>query len=157
MNTFIYPTDAKIIDGLVKCIDYFHASGPAFFPSPPSGEQLKELLDCCFAASLTTEEERDVTFTVTFFADREQAFPYRMNQLFPISPQDLAHLAVALDPSRTRICVVPGETSLQIAGLIHLGEQEYFWSGMACVCCLLTDEGSLPSMLASRLNWMNTR
>src|SRR5262249_21402565 len=43
-----------------------------------------------------------------------------------VSSRDLVRLAVALDPSRSRICVAPGPAGLQIAGLIHLGEQHAF-------------------------------
>ena len=49
-----------------------------------------------------------------------------MKQPVPLAPRDLAGLAVALDPLRSRICVVPGPAGLRIAGLIHLGEQHAF-------------------------------
>src|SRR5262249_15610806 len=53
-------------------------------------------------------------------------FPYQLREPIPLSPQNLTRLAVALDPSRTRIGVLPGCASLKIAGLIHLGEQDAF-------------------------------
>jgi hypothetical protein len=93
------------------------------YPTPPTVEQLEEFLNCSFAASLETEEGRIIAFTVDFFCEPEQSFPYRMKQPVPLSPRDLARLAVALDPWRCRICVVPSEMTLNIAGLIHLGEQ----------------------------------
>jgi hypothetical protein len=127
ISSFFYPSDPQIIDKLKKSIDYFHKEmGGPLFPLPPTPQQLRELLDSCFAASLETEEGRAVAFTVCFFGDREVDFPYRLKESVDASPRNLASLAVALDPSRTRICVVPGNTSLQIAGLFHLGEQDLF-------------------------------
>ena len=95
-------------------------------PSPPTRGQLVELLECAFAASLETEEGRIIAFTVSFFADQEPPFDYRFKEPLPLYPRDLARLAVALDPWRSRVCVVPGEAALYIAGLIHLGEQFAF-------------------------------
>jgi hypothetical protein len=126
MSPFIYPTDPRIIEELTGYIEDFHTTLGTSWPVPPTTEQLKELLDCSFAASLETEEGRGVTFTVSFFADRGLVFPYQLNQPLLLSPGDLIRLAVALDPSRSRICITPGDESLQIAGLVHLGEQDSF-------------------------------
>jgi len=126
-SSFSYPSAPQVIDELKKTLDYFHKQGGEHvYPMPPTGHQLRELLDFCFAASLETEEGRTVAFTVTFFGDRDVAFPYRLKEPLDVSPQELARLAVALDPSRTRICVAPENTSLQIVGFIHLGEQDAF-------------------------------
>jgi hypothetical protein len=124
MSSFNYPTDSQIIDGIVKCVEDLRTASPSPpLPSPPTVEQLKQLLNCSFAASLETEEGRIIAFTISFFGSREHPFPFRMKQMLPLSSRDLTRLAVALDPSRSRICVVPENSTLQIAGLIHLGEQ----------------------------------
>jgi len=128
VSSFIYPTDFRILDGLRECFELIRmgdTSSPVY-PLPPTVEQLVEILNCSYAASLETEEGRNTAFTVDFFDDSEQPFPYRMKEPLPLSPKDLARLAAALDPWRSRICVVPHGTSLQIAGLIHLGEQFSF-------------------------------
>jgi hypothetical protein len=131
MSSFIYPTDQQIVEPLTKSIDYFHkAFGTSLlYPLPPTVDQLRELLNCSFAASLETEEGRCVAFTVSFFADRDCNFAYRLREPLRLSPRDLVRLAVALDPSQARICVIAGNTSLEIAGLIHLGEQDSFHGG----------------------------
>src|SRR5258707_242089 len=128
MSAFIYPTDPEIIAELAACmrsVPAADAAGPQR-PSPPTLGQLTELLNSAFAASLETEEGRVIAFTVDFFGDSTYPFPYRMKQPVPLAPRDLAGLAVALDPLRSRICVVPGPAGLRIAGLIHLGEQHAF-------------------------------
>src|SRR6267378_3499501 len=127
MDSFIYPTDQQVIERLSKSIEYFQKN--LFGPPPPTIEQLKELLKCSFAASLETEEGRRVAFTISFFGDPECAFPYQMKEPLPLSSRDIVRLAVALDPSRTRICVAARNTSLEIVGLIHLGEQDSFHGG----------------------------
>jgi hypothetical protein len=96
---------------------------------PPTAEQLKELLNCCFAASLETEEGRCAAFTVSFFGGQERVFPYQLKELLSLTPRDLVRLSVALDPSRARICVVPGKNGLEVAGFVHLGEQESVLGG----------------------------
>jgi len=128
MSPFVYPTDPRILDGLRECLESIamgDVSSP-LYPLPPTIDQLAELLNCSYAASLETEEGRTVAFTVDFFGDPDQPFPYRMKQPLPLSPRDLARLAVAVDPWRSRICVVPNGTALSIGGLIHLGEQFAF-------------------------------
>jgi hypothetical protein len=125
MNNFIYPTEPEILDGLESCsnlISKANASSP-HLRHPPTRDELIALLNCCFAASLETEEGRTVAFTASFCVKGESPIDYRLKQPLPMSSRDLARLAVALDPWRSRICVLPGEPSLQIAGLVHLGEQ----------------------------------
>jgi hypothetical protein len=128
MTLFNYPSSEIIINQIIKHIESIrlnNVSSP-FFPAPPNSDELKNLLDCIFAASLETEENRIVAFTVSYFHDQEISLPYLIKPSIPLSARDIARLAVALDPSRSRICVVPGDTGLEIAGLIHLGEQEAF-------------------------------
>ncbi len=128
MTSFSYPTSETIIDHIMNGVESIYSStgSSPLYPAPPTRDELKHLLDCTFAASLETEEGRVVAFTVDFFRDREWAFPYQMKSSLLLSARDLARLAVALDPSRSRICVVPGEAELEIAGLFHLGEQDAF-------------------------------
>jgi len=128
MTSFSYPTSETIIDCIMKGVESIYSSygTSAMYPPPPTRDELKQLLNCTFAASLETEEGRAVAFTVDFFRDREQAFPYQMKLSLLLSARDLARLAIALDPSRSRICVTSGEAELEIAGLFHLGEQEAF-------------------------------
>jgi hypothetical protein len=128
MNSFVYPTDPAIIDGLVKCIEHMNSTigESPLVPPPPTREELVHLLQASFTASLVTEEGREISFTVSFFRDHAQEFPYRMKSPLAVSARDLARLAVALDPSRSRICVVPGESDLMIAGLVHLGGHDAF-------------------------------
>jgi hypothetical protein len=128
MSRFIYPNDPQIISGLSECIDILRmgSEGSPFSPTPPAADQLAELLTCAYAASLETEEGRTITFTMSFFADRDHALPYRLQEPMPLSPRDLVRLAVALDPTRSRICVIAGDPTPQIAGLIHLGQQDAF-------------------------------
>src|SRR5207244_114699 len=128
MSTFIYPTDPHIIAELAACMRSIPAADAAGQPrpSPPTLAQLAELLNSAFAASLETEEGRVIAFTVDFFDDPNYPFPYRMKRALPLAPRDLAGLAVALDPLRSRICVAPGPGGLRIAGLVHLGDQHAF-------------------------------
>jgi hypothetical protein len=128
MSSFIYPTDPRILTGLGECFDSLRMGAPSsrLYPLPPTVEQLVELLNCAYAASLETEEGRIIAFTVDFFDNSEESFPYRIKQPLPLLPGDLARLAVALDPWRSRICAVPAGKTLQIAGIIHLGEQFAF-------------------------------
>jgi hypothetical protein len=129
MRPFICPTDQLIIEPLTQSINYFHAAHgtSALHPLPPTVEQLKELLDCSYAASLETEEGRCVAFTLSFFGDQQCISPYCLREPLPLSAGDLAHLAVALDPFQARICVAPRNNYLAIMGIIHLGEQEPFY------------------------------
>jgi len=127
MSAFTYPTDPQIVNGLKDCIDSIPLGElSAIVGPPPASAQLVELLNCAFAASLQTEEGRRIAFTVDFFGDSAHVFPYQMKNSLPLAPRDVASLAVALDPLRSRICVVPNGAGLRIAGLIHLGEQHAF-------------------------------
>ncbi len=131
MNSFTYPTDQQIIDGLANCIEsLLKVKGPSspcpMLRPPPNIEQLKELMGCAFGAGLETEESRRVSFTVAFCADRDHSFPYRFKERVPLAPRDLTRIAVAIDASRSAIGVVSGESCLQIAGLMHLGEQHAY-------------------------------
>lgn len=128
MSSFLYPTDPRILNGLRDCLESLRMGNPPslLYPLPPTVEQLEELLNCAYAASLETEEGRNIAFTVDFFDNSEEPFPYHIKQPLPLLPRDLARLAVALDPWRSRICTVPVGKTLQIAGIIHLGEQFAF-------------------------------
>jgi hypothetical protein len=126
MSAFLYPTDPQIVHGLKDCIESIPQGENSADGPPPTAAQLVELLNCAFAASQETEEGRPIAFTVDFFGNPAQAFPYQLKHSLPLAPRDLASLAVALDPQRSRICVVPNGTTLRIAGLIHLGEQHAF-------------------------------
>jgi Probable sensor domain DACNV len=128
MQTFKYPIDNEIIDkifeyvqtverGTADRLNYVHA---------PRREQLIELIESAFAASLETEEGRNLTFTVSFFGDSEHRFDYRLQNVIGLNPRAVARLAVAVDAWRSRICVIEIDGSLQIAGLMHLGEQFLF-------------------------------
>jgi hypothetical protein len=129
MSSFIYPTDLQILDGLRECFDLIQHMAEIeapLYPAPPNEKQLMELLESCYAASLETEEGRTIAFTVDFFGEDEPRFDYQLKQTLPLSTRDLSRLAVALDPWRSRICVMPGGTGLQIVSVIHLGEQFAF-------------------------------
>jgi hypothetical protein len=78
VTSFTYPTDQRIIERLTNSIQYFQGSSgiSPLRPLPPTVEQLTELMNCSFAASLETEEGRSVAFTVSFFADQECHFSY---------------------------------------------------------------------------------
>src|SRR5260221_5035771 len=126
MSAFLYPTDPQIIHGLKDCIESIPQGENSADGPPPSAAQLVELLNCAFAASQETEEGRPIAFTVDFFGNPAQAFPYQLKHSLSLAPRDLASLALALYPQRSRICVVPNGMTLRIAGLIHLGEQHAF-------------------------------
>jgi hypothetical protein len=128
VKSFTYPTDTPIIEGLAHCIEELRKAPDtgALWPPPPTVEQLEELLNCSFATSLETEEGRNIAFTVSFFEGPQYQFSYTMRHPLPLSPGSLARLAVALDPWRARICVVPNGSALQITGIIHLGEQDAY-------------------------------
>jgi hypothetical protein len=70
---FLYPTDPEILDDIVEFTARAHRASESSpvtqMPIPPSREQLRELLQCSFAASLETEEGRTIAFTLSFFAD----------------------------------------------------------------------------------------
>jgi len=129
MSSFIYPTDPQICGGLKECFELIQHMAEVespLYPVPPNERQLVELLESCYAASLETEEGRTIAFTVDFFGEDEPHFDYQLKQTLLLSPRDLTRLAVALDPWRSRICVIPGGTALQIVSVIHLGEQFAF-------------------------------
>ncbi|HEV3143988.1 MAG TPA: hypothetical protein VGZ47_08905 [Gemmataceae bacterium] len=127
MNPFIYPTEPQFINRIVDGIERARRRanpGSTSDPLPPTREQLESLLSCCFTASLESEERRAVEFTVAFFHEKDRAFPYPMQ--IPFCPRNLARLSVALDPYRSRICVMPAESGLSIHGLDRLTEHDPF-------------------------------
>jgi hypothetical protein len=126
MTSFLYPTDPELLDEIVKSTEHAHRAlggNDGQMPIPPSRERLDELLKCSFAASLETEEGRTTVFTLSFFADPDYPFDYVLQEPPLLSPRVLTRLAVAFDPWRSRICVVPRDGALHIGGFVHLGEQ----------------------------------
>ena len=136
MSSFLYPTDRRILNGLRDCLESLRMGNPPslLYPLPPTVEQLEELLNCAYAASLETEEGRNIAFTVDFFDNSEEPFPYHIKQPLPLLPRDLARLAVALDPWRSRICTVPvGKRSRSPGSFISANSSPFTGHGGHCV------------------------
>lgn len=118
----------------------------------PSEEHLRELLDVCFFASLTQEEERPTAFSLAYVGKQDAVDSSFDVVSFaspsPLSVESIRRLAPAVDRSNTHIAAYPNGDRLEIWGVIHLHQVP---GELRSLLCLVIDVAKSGTFIVRRL------
>ncbi len=123
MAEVVYPTDEAILSHLCDRVATLHSGGRGGTSSPPSREQIAQMLSVAFAASLESEEGRRITFNL-FFTREDYPINYRFRDRAELSAAALVRLSAALDSARSNIAIAAKGERLEVAGVWHKGSGE---------------------------------
>jgi len=123
MAEVLYPTDGAILTHLCDTIAALRGKGHGPPAAPPSREEIARMLSVAFAASLESEEGREVTFNI-FYTTEDYPINYLFRERAPLSPGALVRLSAALDSGRSSIAVTAKGKLLEVAGVWHKGSGE---------------------------------
>ena len=93
-------------------------SSGGWSPPVPSRDELKMLLESCFAASLEQDEGRKVTFKLC--CEESRLLDYTFAEPPALTPKILARLSAAVDSARSYLCVWRQHEHLVVRGIAHL-------------------------------------
>jgi hypothetical protein len=123
MAEVLYPTDEAILAHLCDTIGTLRSKGHGPRTPPPSRDEIARMLSVAFAASLESEEGREVTFNI-FYTTKDYPINYRFRERAPLSAGALVRLSAALDSARSSIAIAAKGELLEVAGVWHKGSGE---------------------------------